>query len=105
MRGAKLSSDDWMRDAACIGVPIEHFFPASGRPVSNRVCYNCPVAYDCLLYALVNHERGIWGGYSEAQRNMIKEKDLLIKEGLSLGYYENRYSIELFDDYDESLAV
>lgn len=32
------------------------------------VCLTCPVAQDCLEWALANNEAGIWGGTSEKQR-------------------------------------
>lgn len=61
----------WMRQALCreIANP-EIFHPRKGKPVgeAGEICRLCPVAPECLRYALEHHEYGIWGGTSEKQR-------------------------------------
>jgi WhiB family redox-sensing transcriptional regulator len=66
----------WQADAACVGMPTEEFFPAgSTGPASDRiarakaVCALCPVAVQCLEYALSTGQTdGVWGGMSEEER-------------------------------------
>lgn len=67
----------WQLDAACrgAGVDPEVFFP-EGRGKTYRpartVCLDCPVADECLEYALVHDERfGVWGGLSEQERRRL----------------------------------
>lgn len=68
----------WKDDAACHGMDLTLFFgddpgsrPALRRSVLKRareVCITCPVVRDCLRSALVDEERGVWGGTSHRQR-------------------------------------
>jgi hypothetical protein len=61
---------DWMEDAACKGHQHpDWWFPAAGytpnTAAAKDICAVCPVAEQCLAYALANDERsGIWGGQS-----------------------------------------
>ena len=73
--------------AACSEVDPELFFPQEieigNRVVSKytnlsrarKICSDCPLAMECLEYALRNHEIGIWGGTTEAQRDTIKRNN------------------------------
>lgn len=65
----------WADQAACRGVNPELFFPAQHTPSgeAKAVCATCPVATECLDYALDNREVfGVWGGTSEKQRRLIR---------------------------------
>ena len=65
-----------MADARCRDVPPEVFFPSDGAgvAVAQRYCAVCPVARQCLVYALENHiEHGVWGGASERQRRRLAQ--------------------------------
>lgn len=70
-----VAAHTWMREGACRGVDPDLFFPERGEDskYAKAVCAVCPVADDCLEYALTNRERfGIWGGASERQRRQIR---------------------------------
>jgi WhiB family redox-sensing transcriptional regulator len=70
------TATSWMVDARCQDVPPEVFFPSDGAgvEVARRYCAVCPVALECLEYALENHiEHGVWGGASERQRRRITQ--------------------------------
>lgn len=67
---------EWQTLAACANTDPEVFFPDKGH--SNReakqICYTCPVQAQCLQYALRNDMRwGIWGGLSDAERQLRKD--------------------------------
>lgn len=68
---------DWAHRAACAapGVDRRIFFPGQGedaRP-AKAICARCPVAVECLTFALDNGERfGIWGGTSQRERRLIR---------------------------------
>jgi WhiB family redox-sensing transcriptional regulator len=50
------------------------FYPDKGgsNKKAKAVCRACPVAAECLDYALANNERfGIWGGLSERERRKL----------------------------------
>lgn len=87
-----MNHDDlWRLHAACRrGLPLpmpagwvlvvpfdlNMFFPADGHHETSRraksVCAACPVAEDCLDYALAEFIRdGIWGGTSLRQREVL----------------------------------
>lgn len=66
----------WMAYARCQDVSPEVFFPSDGAgvEVARRYCAVCPVAGQCLDYALENHiDHGVWGGTSERKRRRITQ--------------------------------
>lgn len=67
---------DWMDRAACKGqAPTDAFFPTRGEElkVAQSFCDRCPVAAECLEYALRNAiHHGIWGGKSERERRRLR---------------------------------
>jgi WhiB family redox-sensing transcriptional regulator len=66
----------WQELAACAKADPEEFFPDKGGSTreARRVCRSCPVAAECLEFALANNERfGVWGGLSERERRRIKD--------------------------------
>lgn len=69
----------WVDQAACRGVDTSAFYPDRGAQrwtpfiVARDLCGRCPVADDCLLYALKNRERhGLWGGVPERGRRPLE---------------------------------
>ena len=60
----------WRKQAACIDLPPESFFP-DGRPREDvkAVCKGCPVRAQCLETALSSPwpPAGIWAGMSRNQ--------------------------------------
>lgn len=73
----------WIEDAACRepGVDPELFFPVSeSGPAAGQVaaakavCAGCPVAGDCLGWALrAGEATGIWGGTTPAERRLLRD--------------------------------
>ena len=71
---------DWRRRAACIDEDPELFFPigTTGPAVgqierAKRVCARCPVAQECLDFALrTGQHAGVWGGYTEEERRALR---------------------------------
>lgn len=66
----------WVDQALCTEVDIgDLFFVEKGgstRP-AKRVCSQCPVAAECLAYALEHEiEYGVFGGLSARQRRDLK---------------------------------
>lgn len=64
----------WMADGNCANKPPSLFFPSDGVGVerAKTVCEGCPVATECLEYAIANRiDHGVWGGTSERQRRRI----------------------------------
>jgi WhiB family redox-sensing transcriptional regulator len=68
-------SDGFWRDSAlCTQTDVESFFPRKGESGKDakKVCAACPVATQCLQYAIDHDERfGIWGGFSERERRAL----------------------------------
>jgi WhiB family transcriptional regulator, redox-sensing transcriptional regulator len=65
---------DWMARGKCKEVAPDIFFPSDGMgvQVAQRICAECPVAQECLEYALEHHiDHGVWGGCSERERRRI----------------------------------
>lgn len=73
-------SEHWREQAACQHSDANLFFPAGSTgaaiaqiEVAKAVCGSCPVAAECLKFALeTNQEAGIWGGKSEEERRRLR---------------------------------
>ena len=66
---------EWTNQAACRGMGPAVWFPGRGEQTAHLkdICSGCPVAADCLQYALDNDiKHGIFGGMSERQRRRIR---------------------------------
>jgi WhiB family redox-sensing transcriptional regulator len=64
----------WRAHASCRGAGPHLFFPAKGEAAAEakQVCVTCPVALQCLDFAIRSgEETGIWGGMSERQRREV----------------------------------
>lgn len=70
---------EWAHRAACLDADPEVFFPEKGRrdaaDEAKAICAECPVAWECLEYALANNEGwGVWGGLSERERRRLRHQ-------------------------------
>jgi WhiB family redox-sensing transcriptional regulator len=71
----------WTEDALCRQVGSEPFFVDDGKSVAPacRICARCPVADDCLNYALTTMTSatdvgGVYGGTTYTQRRELRAK-------------------------------
>lgn len=69
----------WRDDAACAATPEVDFFPSpedvAGISAAKEVCATCPVADDCLSYAIETRQaEGIWGGHTPKERVKLRRK-------------------------------
>ena len=65
---------EWMQRGKCRDLSPSIFFPSDGLGVqaAQRICDECPVASECLEYALAERvDHGVWGGKSERERRRI----------------------------------
>jgi WhiB family redox-sensing transcriptional regulator len=77
------TDEDWRHKAACQDQDPELFFPVgnSGPAIlqiaeAKAVCSRCPVASDCLAWALrTGQDAGVWGGTSEEERRALKRRN------------------------------
>ena len=68
---------EWMTDAACAETSPDTFFPNQSESTepAKRICAGCPVAGQCLDYALANEFfDGVYGGLSPNQRRRLAGK-------------------------------
>ncbi|MEN3265572.1 MAG: WhiB family transcriptional regulator, redox-sensing transcriptional regulator [Pseudonocardia sp.] len=73
----------WRERAACRTEDPELFFPVGiAGPALDQlieaksVCHRCPVAAECLAWALDTGQRaGVWGGLSEDERYQLQQRD------------------------------
>lgn len=96
MRGV----EEWQSEGLCR--TKEQLFDEKPKE-AKKLCRGCPVASECLHYAIIYKERGIWGATSDAERHMIimKSPELrnqLIREAIQQGLYEVRFSIAQYVD-------
>jgi len=72
--GLRGSIPAWTADAMCAQTDPEAFFPDKGQSprAAQAVCARCPVAAECLDYALEIGDRfGIWGGVTAKRRRNL----------------------------------
>lgn len=72
-----ITPEPWMQDAVCVEVDPELFFPSVGdaetAALARQVCGGCPVAAECLDYAMrTSQTHGVWGGLSPKQRDALR---------------------------------
>lgn len=69
-----IPDDDWVADALCAQVDADLWFPPAGMSArdAKRVCAVCPVRTECLNYAMEHHDAGVWGGFSERDRDKLR---------------------------------
>lgn len=62
----------WMESAACVGAPVEVFFPDSEKRgvwlARAEYCTRCMVKAECREFAVVTESPGIWGGMTTRER-------------------------------------
>lgn len=77
--GLTRPSDEWMEQAACAFAEYEGGDPFCTDRQEKRdvrdICRSCPVAWDCLVYA-IHHGIGIdrWGGMDPDQRTAFRRQ-------------------------------
>ncbi len=75
-----LTVTPWREAAACLNVGDEvSFFPdpddVVGTARAKAVCATCPVADECLSWAIeTNQSEGIWGGHTARERRGLRRR-------------------------------
>ena len=75
-----LTITPWREAAACLEVTDQvSFFPNKedllGIAKAKAVCATCPVADECLSWAIEsNQTEGIWGGHTPKERRRIRRR-------------------------------
>jgi WhiB family redox-sensing transcriptional regulator len=75
---------DFFADAACRGADTTVFFPVSDSfaDEAKAVCATCPVARECLEYAIETHQPdGVWGGLTAIERHrLVRRRQRVARE-------------------------
>lgn len=76
---------EWQQHAACRGMDFQLFFPVGTKgpavdqiAEAKAVCDRCPVASECLAWALAletRQEFGIFGGHTEDERRVLLRRE------------------------------
>ncbi len=67
----------WRRQAACRDTDTDVFFPLTDEEAgpAKAVCATCPVAAECLEFALASRQHdGVWGGLTETERRRLRRR-------------------------------
>lgn len=73
-----LPAEPWRRDAACLEVPGDLWFPEKGTdsPEAKTICRSCPVVASCLAWALeTKPSHGIYAGLSITQLAKLRKEE------------------------------
>lgn len=76
------AEQDWRHEAVCRDEDPELFFPVGNSgpallqiAAAKAVCHRCPVASQCLSWALEHgQDAGVWGGMSAGERRAMKRR-------------------------------
>ncbi len=75
---------DFFADAACHGADTTVFFPVSDTYAgeAKAICASCPVAEQCLEYAIETHQPdGVWGGLTAIERHrLVRRRQRVARE-------------------------
>jgi len=75
---------DFFADAACKGADTSVFFPVSETFAgeARSICAGCPVAEQCLEYAISTHQPdGVWGGLTSIERHrLVRRRQKVARE-------------------------
>lgn len=67
---------DWRKMAACRGMDPELWFPLGDGAQARAVCAGCPVADQCLAWAVaIGADDGIFGGLDADDRRALRLAD------------------------------
>ncbi len=70
---------DWADKAVCNELHKEHpdfFFEKKTAAAAKLLCrYTCEVRRECFLFAMINEEEGIWGGFDDKERKLAKKEN------------------------------
>lgn len=64
--------------ALCTQIDSDMYFPEGQAAITNeyvalkKLCFECPYRAECLEWAVVNREDGIWGGTNNAERAAMR---------------------------------
>lgn len=87
--------ENWRDQALCKTKAVQIDFFSDDKhliKLAKSICSQCPVAHECLTFAVTNQEKfGVWGGFTPRERNKItrsiinltkeEAKELVIKYG------------------------
>jgi WhiB family redox-sensing transcriptional regulator len=75
---------EFFDDAACQGADTAVFFPVSDTfaDEAKSICATCPVAEQCLEYAIATHQSdGVWGGMTALERHrLVRRRQRVARE-------------------------
>ena len=77
---------------SCEGTDTEAFFPIEGtkaypdKELIKRICKSCPVADECLDYALHYSVVGWWANTGEKERSRMRTKLNITPEPITIRY-------------------
>jgi WhiB family redox-sensing transcriptional regulator len=80
--------ESWQRKAACRGPRANLFFPPNHfekkadrlnrERQAKAICATCPVAQQCLEYAVsIQEPFGVWGGLNEVERKELYSEEVI----------------------------
>lgn len=88
---------EWTKGALCAGVQLTMFFTASSAAMSKLICSKCPVKRQCLVWALMYKEEGLWGGTNTQERKRLVPQyniEALTSRAVHLGLYYPKKSAQ-----------
>lgn len=75
----------WQRRAACIGAPLEAFFPPASPGMRHLydavrpICASCPVRVECLDDAMASEDGGARYGYRGGMSPKLRSREARLR--------------------------
>lgn len=84
---------EWASESICLKTGPKPFETTVKIPQAKVLCSLCPAAQDCLIWALIYDEHGIWGGTTRNERKEAyskQDREILIEKAKLQGQYYSR---------------
>ena len=83
----------WKSKGNCNGEPPQIFYLTDSSKAKS-VCKDCPVQEECFLFAIQYNEYGVWGGYTEEERRLMKVSSIVQAVPLVETLRRNKHELE-----------
>lgn len=94
---------EWVSDAMCQDEDPEMFFNGHRTKLSKYLCERgnkgtpCKAKAQCLMWALIYEEKGVWGGTTDTERDRVSRKYVanLVYQAKDKGLYYHKLTPEI----------
>ena len=57
----------------CAESDPDSFFKEENEHFAKAICFECPLRFECFLFAYESNQHGIWGGTNDKEREAVRK--------------------------------